>query len=73
LRDTNYFEEKIANSLLTDCEEILKIVGSIIKTMKQKFLIPNSMTPNFYGNKEIWNVERIALFCSQKCPATVRI
>jgi len=23
----------------------------------------------FYGNKEIWNVERTAFFCSQKCPA----
>jgi four helix bundle protein len=36
LRDTNYFEESQANSLLSDCEEILKIVGSIIKTMKIK-------------------------------------
>lgn len=26
---------------------------------------------NFYGNKEIWDVERTAFFCSQKCPATV--
>jgi predicted Rossmann fold nucleotide-binding protein DprA/Smf involved in DNA uptake len=26
---------------------------------------------NFYGNKEIWNLERTAFFCSQKCPATV--
>jgi four helix bundle protein len=36
LKDTNYFEEKLAVSLQSDCEEILKIVGSIIKT------IPNS-------------------------------
>ena len=26
---------------------------------------------NFYGNKEIWNLERVAFFCSQVCPATV--
>lgn len=36
LRDTNYLEQYQAQSLLTDCEEILKIVGSIIKTMKIK-------------------------------------
>jgi four helix bundle protein len=36
LRDTDYFEESHANTLLVDCEEILKIVGSIIKTMKAK-------------------------------------
>ena len=39
LRDTCYFEENIALSLLKDCEEILKIVGSIIKTMKIKLKI----------------------------------
>ena len=39
LRDTSYFEENIAFSLLKDCEEILKIVGSIIKTMKMKLKI----------------------------------
>ena len=39
LRDTSYFEENIAFSLLKDCEEILKIVGSIIKTMKTKLKI----------------------------------
>ena len=25
----------------------------------------------YNGNKEIWNLERTAFFCSQKCPATV--
>jgi four helix bundle protein len=36
LKDTHYFEESHADSLLFDCNEILKIVGSIIKTMKIK-------------------------------------
>ena len=36
MRDTNYFEETQATSLMADCEEILKITGSIIKTMKSK-------------------------------------
>ena len=36
MKDTNYFDEVQANSLLKDCDEILKIVGSIIKTMKLK-------------------------------------
>lgn len=43
LKDTNYFEETQAEPLLADCEEILKIEGSIIKTMKIKLgKIPNS-------------------------------
>jgi four helix bundle protein len=36
LRDTNYLDKTLAESLLTDCEELLKIIGSIIKTMKGK-------------------------------------
>jgi four helix bundle protein len=36
LRDCNFLNEKEAASLLIDCEEILKIIGSIIKTMKVK-------------------------------------
>ena len=36
LRDTDYFDAPQAKSLLKDCDEILKIVGSIIKTMKVK-------------------------------------
>ena len=39
LRDTCYFEENQAFSLLKDCEEILKIVGSTIKTMKIRLKI----------------------------------
>jgi four helix bundle protein len=45
LKDTSYFEETHAMSLQNDCEEILKIVGSIIKTMKIKLKI-KLLTPN---------------------------
>jgi four helix bundle protein len=41
LTDTDYFDKAQAQSLLTDCEEILKITGSIIKTIKSE-TIPNS-------------------------------
>ncbi|MDP3148953.1 MAG: four helix bundle protein [Ignavibacteria bacterium] len=41
LRDTNFFDEKQFNSIIIDCDELLKISGSIIKTMKTK-LFPNS-------------------------------
>lgn len=40
LRDTNYITQKKASSILNDCEELLKIIGSIIRTVKSK--IPNS-------------------------------
>ena len=36
LRDTEYLDNKISESLLTDNEEILKVIGSIIKTIKSK-------------------------------------
>jgi len=42
LRDTNYIDEKQATSLLTDCEELLKITTSIIRTTKQKLKPTNS-------------------------------
>ena len=46
LRDTEFIDKKIAESLLADSEEILKLIGSILKTMKSKILnydkIPNS-------------------------------
>ncbi len=35
LRDSNYLEDKIANSLLNDCDEILKISGKIISTSRK--------------------------------------
>ncbi|MDR3189507.1 MAG: four helix bundle protein [Prevotellaceae bacterium] len=34
LRDTQIIDEKIAQSLLTDIEELLRIIGSIMKSMK---------------------------------------
>ena len=42
LRDTDFLEDKIVASILSDSEEILKLIGSILKTLKSKFLIPNS-------------------------------
>lgn len=36
LKDTDYFDTTQATSLLHDCEEILKITGSIIKTLKNR-------------------------------------
>lgn len=41
LHDTNYIDEKQFQSIIKDCEELLKINGTIIKTMKSK-LFPNS-------------------------------
>ncbi len=40
LKDSKILEDKLANSLLNDTEELLKIIGSIIKSIKQT--IPNS-------------------------------
>lgn len=45
LRDSNILNEGQSESLIMDCEEILKIVGSITKTLKSKIYqngIPNS-------------------------------
>ena len=36
MRDTEIIEEKPINSLINDCEELLKILGTILKTMKNK-------------------------------------
>ena len=36
LRDSSYFTEEQAESLLKDNEELLKIMGSIKKTMREK-------------------------------------
>ena len=36
LRDTDFIEVKHAASMLHDCDELLRIIGSILKTMKQK-------------------------------------
>lgn len=34
LRDSDYLNEKQAASLLADCEELLRLLGSILKTSK---------------------------------------
>ncbi len=34
LKDSDYLSKKESDSLMTDCDELLKIIGSIIKTMK---------------------------------------
>ena len=36
LKDTDYFEPSQASSLLKDCDEILKITGTILKTLKNR-------------------------------------
>jgi four helix bundle protein len=36
LRDSGYLTEAEISSMIVDCEEILKLSGSIIKTMKRK-------------------------------------
>lgn len=36
LRDSGFLEQKIAVSMLHDCDELLKLLGSIIKTCKTK-------------------------------------
>lgn len=35
LRDSDYISQNVALSLLKDCDELLKIIGSIIKTTKE--------------------------------------
>jgi four helix bundle protein len=36
LTDSGYLEKKLSNSLIADCDELLKILGSIIKTTKSR-------------------------------------
>ena len=36
LRDSKYLSAEKTNNILADCDEILKIIGSIIKTMKTR-------------------------------------
>ena len=35
LKDTQIIEFQLGESLINDCEELLKIIGSILKTLKQ--------------------------------------
>ncbi len=48
LRDTDYITHEMSGSMLKDCQEILKILGSIIKTTRSSIqqTIPNSPIPN---------------------------
>jgi len=42
LKDTGYLSESESKSMIDDCDDILKIMASIIKTVKTKLnLIPN--------------------------------
>jgi len=41
LRDSGYINEKQAESLLSDCERLLRIIGSIQKTLKSNQNIRN--------------------------------
>ena len=36
LRDSNYIDDKAFQSLITDCDELIKITGSIAKTVKSR-------------------------------------
>ena len=36
LRDSDYLDVKIATSLLKDCDELMRILGSAIKTIRSK-------------------------------------
>ena len=41
LKDTNYIEEELFNSLIEDCDEILKILYKIIKSTQDNIKIKN--------------------------------
>jgi four helix bundle protein len=41
LHDSQYLSDPQFNSLIADCEELLRIIGSICKTTKQKLGIKN--------------------------------
>lgn len=36
LRDSDFLDKKMANELLNDCEEIIRILTAILKTLKRK-------------------------------------
>ena len=42
LHDADYIDDNAFQSVITDCEELTKILGSITKTMKTKISIRNS-------------------------------
>jgi len=40
LRDSHYLDSKLPETILTDCEELIRIIGSINKTIKRKLYNP---------------------------------
>ena len=42
LKDAGYIEQEHGNQILNDCDELLKILGSIIRTMKTREYNTNS-------------------------------
>ncbi len=42
LTDTSFLDKKMSKSLLSDNEELLKLIGTILKTLKKELKIPNS-------------------------------
>lgn len=36
LRDSNYLKPEIANTRINDCEELIRLIGAILRTTKQK-------------------------------------
>jgi len=36
LKESNYLNKKESDSIMKDCDQLLKILGTIIKTMKAK-------------------------------------
>ncbi|MEK6152050.1 four helix bundle protein [Flavobacteriaceae bacterium 3-367] len=42
LKDSGYIDHRVFHKLNKDCDEIIKILNSIILTTKQKYLTPNS-------------------------------
>ncbi len=36
LRDSNYLDTEIANARISDCEELIRLIGAILRTTKQK-------------------------------------
>lgn len=42
LKDSNYLSNEESNSILIDCEELLKIIGSIQATIKKELFPKNS-------------------------------
>jgi four helix bundle protein len=42
LRDSKSLDKVQSSSMIADCDEILRIIGSIIKTLKSKNSTPNS-------------------------------